>query len=119
MKDITTEEALNILKTISTDNFCMEQIKIKQAIEKVLNELETLQNGLNTAVEHQTELIRENTNFRYQLFNNKKELEKKDRIIDAMTKEWFELDTLFMIRGKNIHSAEELKQYFERKEEDE
>lgn len=47
------------------------------------------------------------------------ELEKKDKIIDAMAKEWFELDTLFMIRGKNIHSKEQLKQYFEEEVKDE
>jgi len=42
-------------------------------------------------------------------------LEKKDKLINAMAKEWFELDELFMIRGKNIHSVDDLKKYFKRK----
>lgn len=31
------DDALNILKTMCTDNFCIEQLKIKQAIEIILD----------------------------------------------------------------------------------
>lgn len=34
---MSEDEAIQILKTISTDNFCMKQIKIKQAIETILD----------------------------------------------------------------------------------
>lgn len=34
---MSEDEALNILKTMCTDNFCIEQLKTKQAIETILD----------------------------------------------------------------------------------
>lgn len=34
---MSEDDALNILKTMCTDNFCIEQLKIKQAIETILD----------------------------------------------------------------------------------
>ena len=118
MKDITTEEAVEIVKKMHSSVYLLG--KQHDALGKVLNELDTLQNGFNTAVEHQTELIRENTNFRYQLFNNKKELEKKDKIIDAMAEVIEECRQNDCLESEDIDlsqiaGAKAIKQYFERK----
>lgn len=90
MKDITTEEAIEKIKKF---------IKILKCFESNCN--------LN------------DFDLPYALEKVLNELEKKDKIINAMAEEWFELDSLFMIRGKNIHSEKELKQYFEKKVKDE
>lgn len=37
MNKMNEDEALNILKTMCTDNFCIEQLKTKQAIETILD----------------------------------------------------------------------------------
>lgn len=34
---MSEDEAINILKTMCTDNFCIEQLKSKQAIETILD----------------------------------------------------------------------------------
>ena len=34
---MSEDETINILKTMCTDNFCIEQLKIKQAIETILD----------------------------------------------------------------------------------
>jgi hypothetical protein len=34
---MSEDEAVNILKTMCTDNFCIEQLKTKQAIETILD----------------------------------------------------------------------------------
>ena len=37
MNKMSEYEAIKILKTMCTDNFCIEQLKIKQAIETILD----------------------------------------------------------------------------------
>ena len=135
MKDITIEEAVEQVKEriealkrhiknyeeSKCETGIYNQLKIEAtALKKVLNELEKYKELYISALGHSlNNSIKQNNKHNNDLeaLNEgwKIELEKKDKIIDAMAKEWFELDTLFMIRGKNIHSAEELKQYFERK----
>lgn len=141
MKDITTEEAISICKDFIKENK-ERPIILHTAIEKVLNELEIYKHyyeelttgqvtsahllekyvnreAFDTAVEHQTELIRENSHFRYELFNNQKELEKKDKIIDAMAEVIEECRQNDCIESEEIDlseitGTEAIKQYFER-----
>lgn len=148
MKDITTEEAIKMLDKFITEHklYNIKQSDgLEQNIEKVLSELEMYKHyyeelttgqvtssqllqkyvdreAFDTAVEHQTELIRENSHLRYELFNNQKELEKKDKIIDAMAKF---IDTelssehLTRVLKKEVLPLktyrEDIKQYFERR----
>ena len=112
MKDITTEEAIEDLKKLTTTKFNNDysiDSKDKASIEKVLNELESLQFKYRARAER---------------LNTK--LEKKDKIIDAMVKF---IDTelssehLTRVLKKEVLPLktyrEEIKQYFERKVEDE
>lgn len=83
---MTEDEAIGILKTMCTDNFCIEQLKTKQAIETILAELE-----------------------------------KKDKIINAMALQLSGISIWDDEKEEPIilNTEEEVKQHFERKVKDE
>lgn len=125
MDNITIEEALKILRNFidyfnknkcdgnkANLNVLGEEII---AIEKVLNELDSEKQYHQWDLEKLQDYHKENSELNITCMQLESELNEKDKMINAIAQEWFELDELFMIRGKDIHNVDELKQYFKNK----
>lgn len=126
---MSQDEAIKILKTMCTDNFCIEQLKIKQAIETILDlyqktkyELEGKECVIDTMA-HNEEVLTRN----YEILETKlqqereknKELEKENerlkylltesgKIIDEYTNE-LENDTKKIIEYREKYLEKRIK----------
>ena len=114
-KDIEhLKEVVSLAKTLP-----LGEVKVleeeSQAIDNVLSEFQGLREFSTETVKRNAELQEELEKYKkaYELetYERQKfieELENWKKIAEKLADEWFDLDELFMIRGKDIHSAEQL-----------
>lgn len=81
---MTEDEAIGILKTMCTDNFCIEQLKTKQAIETILGELEKKDKIIELMIKHLCDVIDSDDNASLLPFYD------SDDNLEEKVKEYFE-----------------------------